>query len=115
MTILTPEEEKMKREIFEAMSPKRQQRILNKGYEHWDPFQKPKEPFDKIQKKESERKRIENLLREFLKETNLLNPSNAFMQGIFEICKGIVEEDERYRGMLEFCLWYKEGKREEKT
>ncbi len=114
MTTLSPEEEKKKREIFEAMSPKRQERILKKGYENWDPFQKPKEPFDKIKGKEGDRERIVNLLHQFLKEKNLINPSNVFMQGAFEICKGILEEDEQYRGMLEFCLWYK-GKREEKT
>ena len=114
MTTLAPEEEKKKREIFEAMSPKRQQRILTKGYENWDPFQKPKEPFDRIKGKESDRERILNLSHQFLKEKNLINPSNAFIQGVFEISKGIIEEDERYQGMLEFCLWYK-GKREEKT
>src|SRR4030042_2278019 len=114
MATLSPEEAKKKREVFEAMSLKRQQRILNKGYENWDPFQKPKEPFDKIKGKEGDRQRIMILSHQFLKELNLINPSNAFMQGVFEICKGIVEEDERYHGMLEFCLWYK-GKREEKT
>ena len=114
MTILTPEEEKKKREIFEAMSPKRQQRILNKGYENWNPFQQPKEPFDKIKGKEGDRERLVSLWHQFLKEKNLISSNDAFMQGAFEICKGILEEDERYRGMLEFCLWYK-GKREKKT
>jgi len=114
MTIFTPEDEKKKREVFEAMSPKRQQGILKKGYENWDPFQKPKEPFDQIKGKKGDRERIVNLLHQFLKEKNLANPNNAFMQGAFEICKGILEEDEHYRGMSEFCLWYK-GKGEEKT
>ncbi|WAC08524.1 MAG: hypothetical protein OS130_04835 [Thermodesulfobacteriota bacterium] len=113
MTTLSPEEEQKKREIFEAMSPKRQQGILKKGYENWDPFQKPKEPFDRINGKEGDRERLVSLWHQFLKEKDFISPSNAFLQGAFEICRGILEEDERYRGMLEFCLWYK-GKREEK-
>jgi hypothetical protein len=37
MAKLTPEEEKKKRDLFEAMSPRSQKRILKKGYEEWDP------------------------------------------------------------------------------
>jgi hypothetical protein len=38
------EREQKKREIFAGMSPRRQRRILEKGYERWDPFLAPKEP-----------------------------------------------------------------------
>ncbi len=41
---MTSEEEKKKKEVFEGMSPRRQQRILKKGYDKWDPFLAPKEP-----------------------------------------------------------------------
>ena len=115
MTILTPEEEQKKRDIFEAMSPKRQQRILNKGYENWDPFQKPKEPFEKMQSMEGGRTQSLHIAGQFFAEKNLINPNNDYAQGVIEICRGLIQKDERYRGMFEFCLWYKEGKREEKT
>ena len=38
------EQEKKKREIFEGMSKRRQQKILKKGYDKWEPFLEPKEP-----------------------------------------------------------------------
>jgi len=41
---MSAEREQRKREIFTAMSPRRQRRILEKGYERWDPFLEPKEP-----------------------------------------------------------------------
>ena len=41
---MTSDKEKKKREIFEGMSARRQQRILKKGYDKWDPFLEPKEP-----------------------------------------------------------------------
>lgn len=107
---LTPEEEKKKYEIFAAMSPKRQQMILRKGYENWDPFQPPKEPFDKIEKTILHWEQIFNLSQQFLKENNLTHSSPSFIQGAIEICKGILEKDERYQGMFEFCLWYNERK-----
>jgi hypothetical protein len=41
---LTPEEQK-KKAIFDAMSKRSRKRVLDKGYEQWDPFLPPKDPF----------------------------------------------------------------------
>lgn len=104
--MLTSEEEKKKREIFEAMTAKRQARVLKKGYENWNPFQKPKEPFEKMQSMNGGRTQSLHIARQFFAERNLKNPTNDYVQGVVEICQGLIQKDERYRGMFEFCLWY---------
>jgi len=43
---LSPEEEKRKKAIFESMSARSRKRILDKGYESWDPFLMPNDPID---------------------------------------------------------------------
>jgi hypothetical protein len=108
---MTSEEEKKKREIFESMSPRRQQRILRKGYDKWDPFLAPKEPpfFN-----EEERVRVHEAalrLEEFLMsktgeargEGGVL--ASAYVQGAREICFGLAKGEERYQGMRDFCGW----------
>ena len=102
--MLTTEEEKKKKEIFDAMSPKRRERILKKGYNNWDPFQKPKEPLEKFQ--QSDLGQAREIALQFFVEKNLDNPTNPYAQGVSEICQGVLREDEKYRGMFDFCLWY---------
>ena len=46
MAGLTREEENQKKAVFDAMSARSRRRILDKGYENWDPFLKPKDPID---------------------------------------------------------------------
>ena len=58
MAELTPEEEKKKRDLFEAMSPRSQKRILKKGYEEWDPFMLPKEPLAYKLKQEAKGEKV---------------------------------------------------------
>ena len=43
---LTSEEEKLKRELFEKINPRRRKFIERIGYENWDPFPEPNEPND---------------------------------------------------------------------
>jgi hypothetical protein len=108
-----PEEEKKKREIFEAMSPKRQQRILKKGYDDWNPFQRPKEPFEQITRKGAgDLERALELYHRFFAERRMDDFCTAYVQGVNDICLGIIRGDDRYRGMYDFCCWYRE-KREE--
>ena len=104
MNTRSPEEEKRKRAIFEGMSPKRQKHILKKGYDDWNPFLEPKDPIDIRQDKTQ--RTTQMLVREFLQSQNHENYSNDFGRGVLEICLGIVNGDERYRGMFEFSLWY---------
>ena len=107
---MTSEEEKKKKELFEGMSPRRQQRILKKGYDRWDPFLAPKEPpfFNKeerIRVREAALRVEEFLLHKSREggEDGALHP--AYVQGVREICYGLSKEEERYQGMQDFCLW----------
>jgi hypothetical protein len=101
--------ERKKKAIFDAMSPKRRQRILQKvGYENWDPFQEPKYPVD-LREREVEHKAMA-LSREFLKDCGIEQYSDEYIQAVREISKGILRDEERYRAMFEFCCWYRDAK-----
>jgi len=107
MTKISPEDEaKRKKAIFSSMSPRRQKHILKKGYEKWDPFQEPKDPIDI--RKDKTKRTTQALVREFLQAIGSEEYSNAYGRGVFEICLGIVNDDEKYRGMFDFSVWYSE-------
>ncbi len=107
MTQISPkEEEKRKRAIFESMSPRRQKHILKKGYEKWNPFLEPKDPIDI--RKDKTKRTTQQLVREFLQTKSSEDYSNAYGSGVFEMCLGIVNDDDKYKGMLEFSIWYQE-------
>jgi hypothetical protein len=107
MKVTSPEEaENRKKAIFDSMSPRRQKHILKKGYQKWDPFQEPKDPIDI--RKDKTRRTTKMLVREFLQMKQQQEYSNAYGQGVFEICLGIVNDDERYKAMFEFSVWYNE-------
>jgi hypothetical protein len=107
---MTSDEEKKKREIFEAMSPRRQQRILQKGYDKWDPFLAPKEP-PFFRKEERDKTRgAAALFERFLREgrggaEREREGSPAYVEGAREICFGLARREERFQGMHDFCLW----------
>jgi hypothetical protein len=107
MTEFTPKEiEEKKKAIFDAMGKRGQKQILKKGYENWDPFQEPKDPID-IRKDPSKRT-TQELIREFLSTIPHESYSNTFAQGAFDMALGIVNNEERIKGMFEFALWYRE-------
>ena len=107
MNKISPEEkEKRKKAILESMSPRRQKHILKKGYEKWEPFQEPKDPID-IRKDETKRT-TQSLVLEFLQTKDFEEYSNAYGRGAFEICLGIINNDDRFKGMYEFSVWYQE-------
>ena len=107
MRKLSPEDEERKKFIFDSMSPRRQKHILKKeGYDKWDPFIEPKEPID-MRKDKSRRTAIE-LAREFLATCKYEDYSNEYGQGAWEICLGIINNDDRYKGMYEFSCWYRD-------
>ncbi len=112
MTEISPEEqEKRKKAIFDSMSPRRQQHILKRGYEKWDPFIEPKDPIDI--RRDKTKRTAQMLVRDFLQSRPHDDCSNAYSSGVLEMCLGIVNEDEKYQGMLDFALWYHELLREE--
>ncbi len=102
---LSTEEEK-KKIIFDSMSLKRQKYILKKGYEQWEPFQEPKEPIDI--RKDKTKRTSQMLIREFLQNCSHENYSNSYGQGAFELCLGIINEEERFKGMYDFACWYQQ-------
>jgi hypothetical protein len=107
MSEFSPEEtEKRKRAIFDQMSPRRQRHILKRGWEKWDPFMEPKDPIDI--RRDATRRTTRQLFNEFLQSRSEQGYSNAYGQGVLEICLGLVNDDERYRAMFEFSCWYRE-------
>ncbi len=88
------------------MSLKRQKYILKKGYEQWEPFQEPKEPIDI--RKDKTKRTSQMLIREFLQNCSHENYSNSYGQGAFELCLGIINEEERFKGMYDFACWYQQ-------
>ncbi len=87
------------------MSSRRQKFILKLGYENWDPFQEPKDPIDI--RKDKTKRTTQTLVREFLQSRSFDEISNDFSRGALEICLGLMNEDEKCRGMFEFSCWYK--------
>jgi hypothetical protein len=107
MSEFSPEEtEKRKRAIFDQMSPRRQKHILKRGWDKWDPFIEPKDPIDI--RRDATRRTTRQLFNEFLQSRSGQGYSNAYGQGVLEICLGLVNDDERYRAMFEFSCWYRE-------
>jgi len=100
----SPEEEARKKAIFDTMSSRRQKHIFKRGYEDWDPFQEPKDPIDI--RRDRTKRTTQMLVREFLQTRTGKEYSNAYGRGVLEICLGIINEDDRSRGMFEFSLWY---------
>ncbi|MDO9566252.1 MAG: hypothetical protein Q7J15_05900 [Candidatus Desulfaltia sp.] len=107
MTKMSPEEEeRRKKAILDGMSPRRREHILKKGYDKWDPFIKPNDPIDI--RKDVTNRTTQMLIREFMQAWNPEDWSNEFGGGAFELCYGIINRNEKVRGMFEFACWYKE-------
>ena len=104
MAKLSPEDDKRKKAVFDCMSPRRQKHILKKGYDQWDPFEEPKDPID--MRKDKTRRTSQSLIREFLQSRPMEDYSNDFGRGAFDICLGIINQEERYLGMYAFSCWY---------
>lgn len=105
VTGLTSEEQK-KKAIFDAMSARSRKRILAKGYEQWDPFLPPKDPIDL--RMSQCRETALSLMRKFLRECPQEGYSNAYGQGAWESCMGIIGGDDRWRGSYDFSCWYRD-------
>jgi hypothetical protein len=110
----TSDEQARKRAIFDTMSARRQKHILRRGYDRWDPFEEPKDPID-IRKDKTGRT-SQALIREFIQSRLGESLGNEYTRGAFDLCLGIINEDQRYLGMFDFFCWYsqllkKEGHR----
>jgi hypothetical protein len=99
------EYERRKKAVFDSMSPRRQKHILKRGYDKWDPFEEPKDPIDI--RRDKTKRTTHDLVREFLQTRSGEAHNNAFNRGVLEIAIGIVNGDDRFRGMYEFSCWYR--------
>ena len=102
---LTDEQEELKREIYERMNPRRRKFVDRIGYDNWDPFQKPNEPLD--MRTDVSQRTTQQLVNEFLKDAAKKGPyGNAYSKGATECALGVVNRDEKYMGIYDFCRWY---------
>ena len=106
MVKLTPEEEAQKRAIYERMSPRRRKWVDRQGYDQWDPFMMPKDPTD-IRRDETNRTMAE-LVRDFFHERRYEGWDTAYAAGVQEMALGLMGKNDRFIGMYEFSLWYKD-------
>jgi hypothetical protein len=107
------DEEEQKRLFYERMSPRRRRFVDRIGFENWDPFEAPKDPMD-IRTDVSQRT-VQQLLREFLRSVSQESHDGEYARGAMECALGIVAKEEKYRGVLDFCVWYHELLQKERS
>lgn len=109
---LTDEQEAFKRQIYDGMNPRRRRFIDRIGYDNWDPFQKPNDPLDI--RLDVTKRTTQQLVREFLQQAAKKGQySNDYGRGALECALGVVNRDEKYLGIFDFCHWYSELLRRE--
>lgn len=106
MAASTADEEKRKKAIFDAMSARSQRRILERGYDDWDPFLPPKEPLD-IRMAER-RQTAAYLMRRFTEAFPAEGYGQQYLRGAWEICMGITGGDDRWKGIYDFACWHRD-------
>jgi hypothetical protein len=104
--VFSPEEEEQKRLFYERMSPRRRRFVDRIGFENWDPFEAPKEPMDI--RTDVTRRTVQELVRDFLRRAAREMHGGDYARGATECATGIVAKQEKYQGMLDFCVWYHE-------
>ncbi len=104
--VFTPDEEEQKQMFYERMSPRRRKFIDKIGFAVWDPFEAPKEPMDI--RVDVTKRTTQQLVREFLQTIDKEQVSNGYSRGALECAIGLVNRDEKYLGIFDFCLWYHE-------
>lgn len=109
--VLTPEQEALKKDIYDRMNPRRRKYIDRVGYNNWDPFQKPNDPMEL--RTDVTRRTTQQLIREFLQSCKDERISNEFSQGALESAVGIINRDEKTLGRYAFCAWYSDLLRSE--
>jgi hypothetical protein len=100
-----------KKAIYSSMSPRRRKRIDKIGYENWDPFEEPKDPIEI--RRDRTKRTTHQLVQAFLQENDRPGGSNAYARGVLEIALGIINKDDRFLGMYDFCVWYREELKKE--
>lgn len=102
------EREMKKRAIFDSMSKRGQERILRIGYENWDPFQEPKDPRERVFGAASAA--ANEVLKEFYRSKGGREESVVMHKELFELCRGLLQGEQRAKTILEFCAWFRQNK-----
>ena len=117
---LNAEQEALKRELYEKTPPRRRKFIDRIGYANWDSFQKPNDPLDI--RLDATKRTTQQLVREFLQQAAAreVQFGKDYRRGALECALGVVNRDEKYLGIFDFCLWYhkllqEEGYLDERT
>ncbi|MEG1609883.1 MAG: hypothetical protein RR317_01715 [Bilophila sp.] len=103
---MTSDQALLKKDIYDRMNPRRRKFIDRIGYDEWDPFQKPNEPLD--MRMDVSKRTTQQLIHEFLHSLGDRSVGNDFSKGALDCALGIVNKDERYLGIFEFCVWYEQ-------
>lgn len=102
---LSDEQEGLKREIYERMNPRRRKFVDRIGYENWDPFQKPNEPLDmRTRCVQAHHAAAGQRISERRGQKRAV--WQGLQQGATECALGVVNKDEKYMGIFDFCRWY---------
>ena len=105
MENITQEEiDKRKKSIFDCMGKRGQAKIMKMGYDEWNPFEEPKDPLDI--RKDATQRTIQDLVNEFLQLHREEKTSVSFAEGVYEISLALMNNNDKYRGMFEFSVWY---------
>ena len=102
--LFTPEEEEQKRHFYERMSLRRRRFVDRIGFENWDPFEGPKEPMDL--RTDITQRTVQELVRDFMKNAVGRVHGGEYAGGAMDCAVGIVSRQEKYQGVLDFCVWY---------
>jgi hypothetical protein len=95
-----------KKAIFDGMSRRGQERVLKIGYENWDPFEKPKDPRERIFSAGSVKAGA--LVREYYESAGGKEESVAVHRELFELCLGLLRGEGRAKTVVDFCAWLKQ-------
>jgi len=101
----TEEYEYRKKAIFDGMARRGQERVLKIGYENWDPFEKPKDPRERIFGSASIKAGA--LVREYYESAGGKEESVAVHRELFELCRGLLQGEGRAKTIVDFCAWLK--------
>ncbi len=94
-----------KQTIYEAMTPRRRKFIDRIGYDKWDPFQEPKDPVEI--RTDPTRRTTQDLVSQFLRDRPAHKSyDSAYASGAMELALGMINKQDRFRGMFEFSIWY---------
>ncbi|MFO7717722.1 MAG: hypothetical protein ACQESV_08950 [Thermodesulfobacteriota bacterium] len=100
------DQETQKRAIYDRLSSRRRKYVDRIGYDRWDPFQAPKDPIDI--RREGSGRSAQELARDFFAACSAPDQNAAYTNGVREMCKGVIANEDRCRGMYDFVLWYHE-------